>query len=663
MLQAGTCRRGSRIVRALLVCSEARKAEGDHERTSRARSFLGLQDGRSCISKPTPFQTIMAASLGYLGTHSKLGTHTSSFRCFHVHGLDQIALAKPDALGTSHPKSPHETAHSKANGKPFGEAQDACSKTEEALQAFNDIVNKLKASDKDADPKTLQTLETLLAQAESSATLEEKQRIGEACATLAEWHKEPAKSLLYAQKGFEILRRIKDIIAKFTACRCLYAIAAAHCNTGEFEKALKQAEHLALILRHLEKTARSYYLIYLKFASQAVLIKCKMSLGRAEEALAHFVKYVKLKERLVARDDPSLAAVYIQAAEAFQEAGQNAEAVHYALQGLNILAEKFGPSSYQVGYVRALLSQAYYWLGLYEDCLSEYDKARPILETVGENSIENMAPFIMKSVLSLIELQRYELAITRLEELRRRAPKTSVAHAASFCILAKVYALSDKKKEFFQCSNTALEVLESNLKFSVTTGEYICLLASTYEMQKYYEEAIMLYKKALAIFIQFSGDEAALKAADAEGEIGIAFLRWGKFSQAAVYLKNYTLKNKSLMGSDNTRLIAVHNRIGAEYLQVGKLNEALEQLEIAKHLLPSDLTEFDDAIVLSLHQNLATLYKATGRLEDAINCQKTALDKATNSNQEEIASLKEEIQKSLDNLLQTQAETTGKCEL
>ncbi|MCO5613157.1 hypothetical protein L7F22_067433 [Adiantum nelumboides] len=629
MLQSGVRRRCSYIARAHHVCSKARKSFGDNHRTIGALSLLGLSDWRSCILKPTSLvQSTVAAALGYPGTHtiSKLASfslssaHASGFRCFCVHALDERLQAKPDDLGASHTETPDETAHLNdayvENNDAVPEFEDTCSKAEKALQAFNDIVNKIKASRKDADSQSLQNLESLLTEAESSATIDEKHTIGAACTTLAELFsaaKKPAKCLLYAEKGFEILRRIKDTTAKYGACRCLYAMAVVHCSTGEFEKALKQAEHLALIVRYLEKNTRGYYLIYMKFASQTVMIKCKMSLGLIEEALPHFRKYVKLKERLVTRDDPSLGAVYIQAAEAFQEAGQSAEAIHYALQGLNIHTEKFGSNSYQVGYVRALLSQAYFELGLFEDCLSEYDKARPILEREGGNSIESMAPFIMKSVSSLIELKRYEVAIMRLEELIKRASKTSLAHAAALVVLARIYALSNMKQEFSECSKKALQALESNQKMSITTAEYICLLASAYEMQKRYEEAVVLYMKALSMFTQFSGDEAALKAADAEGEIGITFLRWGKFSQAVPYLKNHAMKNKSIMGSDNTRLIALHNRLGAEYLQVERLDEALEQLEIAKHLMPNDSAEIDDEVILSLNQNLAAVYKAQGR--------------------------------------------------
>ncbi|KAH6556633.1 hypothetical protein KP509_1Z166000 [Ceratopteris richardii] len=535
--------------------------------------------------------------------------------------------------------------------------QDTFCKNEADLQLFNGMMDDLKASGKIGDAGSLEILEKLLAQVELSAVPSNKHRIGTASFNLAELYssaKETTKSLIYAQKAFETLRDLKNWNAKYTACRCLYLIATNHCSNGEFEKALQQAEHLDLVLRRIEKTSSKRDFTLLKSALQALLIKCKISLGKHEEAVPHVFRYVKLKERLVNPDDPRLGSVYVQAAELLQETDHFDEAVDFAHKALDIHMESFGTNSYQVGYVRSLLSEAYYGLGLFEECLSEYDKAIPILETVEGNSKESLAPFIMKSVFSLIELKRYEESIVRLKEIIEVTPNSSSAHASALVTLAKVYALSNMKIQFYECSNKALDVLESNHKVSIPTGEFIFSLASAYGMQDYYNEAIMLYKKALSIFNQCFGDEAALKAADTEGEIGIAFLRMENLSESAHYLKSYISKNQTIIGSDNARLIAIYNRVGAEYLRSERMSEALEHLESAKVLFPKERSEIDDTIAVSLNQNLATLYKFFGRLDEAIACQKKAVEIAKYSNYEEVNSLLENMQNALRALLNQQ---------
>lgn len=531
---------------------------------------------------------------------------------------------------------------------------DTSQKTD-ALQAFEALLNQIQASRNDAGITDLEGLEALLAQVESSGVPGDQHRIGVACYKLAQLFnscEKPAKVLSYAQRGFNVLKSLEAPSAKHAACRCLYAIASAYYGIRDFEKALAQAEHLDLILQQLEKRFPEEDVTFLKYAVQTFLIKCKMSVGRQEETLPHFRKYIELKEKLVEPGDSELGAAYIQAAEAFQEANYPAEAIGLGFKALHIHTKKFGPSSYQVAYVRRLLSEAYYDLGHFEDSLSEYDKARPILEALEDNSLEVMAPFILKSALSLIELEKYDKATARLKEIIGNTSKACDSHALALATLAKVYALLSLDKEFFVCCKKALDVLENHQKVSIFTGQNIFLLASSLGNKKHYEQAILLYKKALQIFNQCPGSEAALKAADTEGEIGIALLRLGHFPQAAPYVKSYALKSKIIDGSDNKRSLAVHNRLGAEYLQVGRFSEALEQLETARLLLSKDLTGVNEAIMIALNQNLATAYNVLGRLEEALVCQKTAVDTVKKSEREEIRSLLAEVEKPLEALSQ-----------
>eukprot|EP00250_Pteridium_aquilinum_P020121 c24710_g1_i1 orf=371-2488(-) len=608
--------------------------------------------------------------------HSIAHIRDSRWFCVVAHLNQHVEIQAEgslDALGV-HMKTSHEIAQtppSKVFAEPHAKSksavvfQDGCSQTiapEEALQAFEDLIDEITDSRKDSDVKGLEALEALLAQVDESAVPDDQHRIGVACYKLAQLYsscKEPGKVVSYAQRGFKIFKSLGSSRAKHAACRCLYAIASAYYSMGEFEKALVQSEQLELILQKLEKSSTKEDATFLRCAVQTLLIKSKMSAGRHQETLPHFRKYVELKEKLVEPGNPDLGAAYIQAAEAFLKASYPADAIGFGVKALQIHMNYFGSSSYQVAYVRRLLSEAYYELGHFEDCLSEYDRARPILETLGDNSVENMAPFIMRSALSLIELRRYQKAILRLEEIIRNTSKACDSHALALATLTNVYASLNMDKEFSACCKMALDVLENDQKASISSGQSVCLLASSHKEQKHYEQAIVLYKKALGIFCQCLESEAALKAADTEGEIGIALLRLGKFSQAAPYLKNYALKNKNISGSDNKRLLAVHNRLGGEYLQVGRQSEALEQLETAKLLLSRDPTGINEAIIIALNQNLATVYKVLGRIEEAVECQKTAVDAVKKSKHEETRALLEQVERPLEALLQRHAESTS----
>lgn len=430
----------------------------------------------------------------------------------------------------------------------------------------------------------------------------------------------PEKILDYARKAFHNFDASK---VPMKSAKSLLMIGIAHYKMGEFKEAVAPLERSAMMMEKLEVPVdKQQELVALQYNVQAVLGQAKMSLGWYHEGLLDFQKGLTAMERTLPPGNPHLGACYQQAAEAYMQAKNPEKALSLCLKALPIYTNHYGPTSSAVADLRSLMLLFYSELDDYEKVLSECQLAGPILENLGKS--EEAMSLNLESMQAFFHLGKFNEAVTKLNEIIKKTEEENPVHVEALILLVRAYAGLKEDTTAAEYCKKALNVLERN-KLSFESTKSLVRLSMAYERLQNYEQAMAIIQRALKFFEHCPEKEAAAVAADVEGHTGFLYLYMGKPNEALPYLERSVARKKSIYGPESVEVLDVCNHLGVAYAHVEKLDEALAVFEAAKMIVTKNSASAD-SMAIYIYNNLSLTCSIVGRIAEAIDCKKLAID-------------------------------------
>lgn len=499
--------------------------------------------------------------------------------------------------------------------------------------------------------ESLEALEVSLKEMETSFASNDR-RIGTTCLRLAQLYdssdEEPEKILSYAHRALKIMEQE----ASFETAMCYHVIGSAYYKNDNSEKAIRYLEQSAELLEKLDGAGANEKSIgTIKYAVQILLGHSRMSLGKQEEGLKHYLQGLAINEGILEPGNPDLARSYQQAAEAFTEAEKYEEALTLCMKALPIYANYYGSSSFQVAALRRIMALIYDDMEEFDKLLAQHEIIRPILVKLGKT--KEVASLDLASGEALISLERYKDAVLKLKDVVKETKETSRFHGHALVLIGKAYAELKEGKNAAKYCKRAFNALKDK-KFSLEAGSSLMELGSVYQQLNELEQAMAASKAAFGIFKQHPEQLGAI--AEIEGQIGLLYIFMGKVEEGLPYLERSGTKLEEIYGEDSDELLAVYNHTAIAYLELGRFEEALAKFEAAR-LIAVDRLGPDDGDTVAIYSNLANTYSGLDRFDKAIECQKYVVDAVRKGNSQYDVTL-EESEKKLKELM-SQAKSSG----
>ncbi len=280
----------------------------------------------------------------------------------------------------------------------------------------------------------------------------------------------------------------------------------------------------------------------------------KKDQGKYTEAIAYYRKSLKIKQKTLPENHPSLATSYGNIGLAYDNMGEYSKALSYYEKALEIL-QKTLPANHPN------LATSYNNIGLVYDNMGEYSKA----------------------------LSYYEKA---LEIRQKTLPANHPLLATSYACLGLVYDKMDEYSKPLSSQEKVLEILQKSLPANHPNlaPSYNNIGAVYYNMGEY-SKALSYYEKTLEIR-QKTLPANHPELANSYNNIGAVYDNMGEYSKAlSYYEKSLEIRQKTLP-ENHPDFTQSYNNIGAVYDNNGEYSEALsyyeKALEIYQKTLPAN---------------------------------------------------------------------------
>lgn len=418
---------------------------------------------------------------------------------------------------------------------------------------------------------------------------------------------QPQKCLFYALKALKCYDAHK---ADALRSKCLYLSGYAYYIMGRFEDAVSQLEECTSILS--KTTNFSLECNQAEFKARYYTGKAKTSLGKWKAGIDNFHKALEAKQKMLPCMEQDLGPLYREIAHAYRVLKDHEGAMHFCNTAIQFFTKHYGPGSREVAEARVLRSAIYYDLEKYKDTLTECEAVRPTLEQFGQSAQADVLV-----AMALFHLQCMEEAIWRLEKVIKDTPETSILHLEALVYLARFCCVMKNGASAAKYCQKAFDLLETQPVPAVDMATFLTILSQVLESQQISEKAVAAKKCAQYLLEKYDTDNNITTViADNDGKLGRLLLcDANKAEEAVPYLEFSVSRKISVYGPRNKELLLPHMHLGMAYSQVGRLNEALEQFEVATAILSNNVDVDDELIKPVINSNLASIYKALGRYE------------------------------------------------
>eukprot|EP00250_Pteridium_aquilinum_P034486 c7656_g1_i1 orf=177-2726(-) len=474
-------------------------------------------------------------------------------------------------------------------------------------------------------------------------------RICRTCLRLAklcnDTNENPEKILDYARKAFHNFDSSRFPIE---SAKSLFLVGIGHFKMGELKQAVASLESCVLMMEKLGvPLAKQQELATLQYSVQIGLGQAKISLGWNHEGVLDFEKGLTAMEKILPPDSPHLASRYQQIAEAYMQAKKPKEALILCNKALSICMKCFGPSSSEVAEIRSFMLQLYYELNDFESVLCECELAAPVLETLGK--FDEATSLELESMPAFFHLGKLHEAVTKLNEIITRTKEEDPLYIEALIFLVRAFNdLKDDTAAAKYCQK-ALNALE-NKNLTLESAKTLVRLSMVYEKLQNYDQALAVLRRALEFFEHSMEKEAATVAADVEGFTGFLLLSIGRPKEAIPHLERCIARKKNIYGSESGELLDACNHLGVAYAHAEKVDEALAVFRAAKLILNKNN---DGAGLMSIyiHNNLSLTCSLSGRIDEAIEFKKHAINSMRKASKQTSFSL-DEAEEELEALVQ-----------
>ncbi|MCO5603433.1 hypothetical protein L7F22_057583 [Adiantum nelumboides] len=605
----------------------------------KADQLLGLLLKENLLQSSCPVREVLGSSIFTWNANASVQhqdpcTHPSITRQYHLSPapchLIRTVVQHSYYCHKQQPHNPpchchgHHHLHAHFSTNSSGESD---MDSESTLDTKNALTLKLQAFCKSSlsDPEALHALEALVPEIKAFED-PEGLLIGAAYLKLATVYgsshsSDLMKGLLYAKKAVKAYGPRGPSLKLATS---FYISALIYITMGDCKSALIQLEQSEGVLKKIKVTPCDKYCVALKhdvqtvtgeacdqfcneakFEVQYLFGVAKLRLGIHDEAAAHINKSVKFKQKLLQAGSSALGVFYLETAETLKLVNDHKAASLLCKRALKIFPKCYGCNLLGEAKARSLLSNIYFDLGKYEESLTQSRLARRLWKHLGK--AEELVCLNLNEERSLVCLQKWNEAISILEEVIQATELGNKSHTIGLLLAAKVCLLSNRDDSATHYYSRALEALEHHVPCSQTAGTLL-LLSNVYEDRKDFQQAALVCKKAKELLDQCSGSAAVTTAAEIEGKVGCLLVHAGEHEAAILHLESSISNLKHVPGKE---LFYAHFYLGLAYPQVQKYEDALEQFEAAKSLSTS--IEVGIPMQVALYSNLAATYSAVSR--------------------------------------------------
>jgi tetratricopeptide (TPR) repeat protein len=355
----------------------------------------------------------------------------------------------------------------------------------------------------------------------------------------------------------------------------------------------------------------------------------KMNQGKYAEAITYYEKSLKIEQKTLPANHPSLATSYNNIGWVHYKMGEHSEALSYLEKALEIKQKTLPANHPSLASSYNNIGSVYQDMGDYSKALSSYEKAFEISQKTLPANHPDLASSYNNIGGVYDNMGEYSKALSYYEKDLEISQKTLPANhphlASSYNNIGGVYYNMGEYSKALSYYVKALEIRQKTLPANHPdlASSYNNIGGAYYNMGEH-SEALSYYEKALEI------QQKTLPAnhpdlASSYNNIGWVYHNMGEYSKAlSCYVKALEIRQKTLP-ANHPDLATSYNNIGGVYYNMDEHSKALsyyvKALEIYQKTLPAN----HPTLAIS-YNNIGLVYSDMGEYSKALSSHEKALE-------------------------------------
>eukprot|EP00268_Persea_americana_P024634 TRINITY_DN2406_c0_g1_i6.p1 TRINITY_DN2406_c0_g1~~TRINITY_DN2406_c0_g1_i6.p1 ORF type:complete len:735 (+),score=191.90 TRINITY_DN2406_c0_g1_i6:361-2565(+) len=425
----------------------------------------------------------------------------------------------------------------------------------------------------------------------------------------------PQKALELALRAAKSFERCANGKPSLELVMSLHVVAAIHCSLGQYSRAIPVLEHSIQI--PMIEEGQEHALA--KFSGYMQLGDTYAMLGQLENSIQCYKTGLEVQKQVLGETDPRAAETCRYLAEAHVQALQFDEAEKLCQMALDIHRENGTPASLEEAADRRLMGLICDTKGDHEAALEHLVLASMALMSNGQET--EVAPVDCSIGDTYLSLARYDEAVFAYQKaltvLKSTKGENHPAVASVFVRLADLCNKTGKLREAKSYCENALRIFEKPSPGTppdeIASG--LTDVSAIYESMNETEQALKLLQKALKIYGDAPGHQNT--TAGIEAQMGVMYYMMGRYAESYASFKNAIEKLRKSGEKKSAFFGIALNQMGLACVQRYAINEAADLFEEARTVLEQEYGPYHPD-TLGVYSNLAGIYDAMGRLDDAI---------------------------------------------
>ncbi|KAG2655386.1 hypothetical protein PVAP13_1KG008100 [Panicum virgatum] len=493
-----------------------------------------------------------------------------------------------------------------------------------------------------------------------------------------------ARALEFAERAARALER-RGEGSELELAMSLHVAAAIHCGLGRHADAIPVLERAVAVVTppppaegegeaaednhhhqqpQPEADQRGEEWSLAAFSGWMQLGDTHAMLGRMDESIACYGKGLEIQMAALGDRDPRVAETCRYLAEAHVQALQFDDAEKLCRKALEIHREHSDPASLEEASDRRLMALILDAKGDYDGALEHLVLASMTMVANGRDiEVATIDVSIGNTYLALARFDEavfsYQKALTVLKSARGDDHPTV---ASVYVRLADLYHRTGRLRESKSYCENALRVYAKPAPGAAPDeiAGGLMEIAAIYEALGDLDEALKLLQRALKLLEDSPGQWSTV--AGIEAQMGVLYYMIGRYADSRNSFESAVGKLRASGERKSAFFGVLLNQMGLACVQLFKIDEAAQLFEEARSVLEQECgaTHPD---TLGVYSNLAAIYDAMGRVEDAIEILEHDEKKRLAELLKEAGRSRNRKQKSLVNLFGTnsqRAKETGR---
>ncbi|CAK9169271.1 unnamed protein product [Ilex paraguariensis] len=426
----------------------------------------------------------------------------------------------------------------------------------------------------------------------------------------------PAKALDYAlraSKSFERCAVANE--PSLDLAMSLHVVAAIYCSLGRLEEAIPVLERA---IRVPDVSSGADHALA-AFSGYMQLGDAHSMLGQLDRSIECYKEGLKIQIEALGDTDPRVAETCRYLAEAYVQSMQFDEAENLCKRTLEIHRVHSLPASLEEAADRRLMALICDAKGDYESALEHLVLSSMSMIANGQDA--EVAAIDVSIGNIYLSLSRFDEAVFSYQKaltvFKSSKGDNHSLVASVFVRLADLYYKTGKLRESRSYCENALRIYAKPVPG--TTVEEIASgmteISAIYESFNEPDEALKLLQKAMKLLEDKPGQQSII--AGIEARMGVMFYMVGRYQEAWSSFQSAVSELRASGERKSAFFGVVLNQMGLACVQLFKIDEAAELFEEAREILEQECGPCHQD-TLGAYANLAAIYDALGRVEDAI---------------------------------------------